>query len=549
VTFGILIAMDDENEQLRFVALQNAHSILVTRRRAEAELLEAFRRTEERTNYALNAAHMAVWELDLLTRQITSSETMAPLFGLDADEEVATLDAGFALVHADDRRMVEEHVARAAHEGSDLQMEFRAPWPSGEIHWLAVRGRVLRDATGRPSRLLGILTDVSERKSLEGQLRQAQKLEAVGLLAGGIAHDFNNILSVILSCSEFLLEEMGAKSPLRTDVEEIRKAGKRAADLTKQILAFSRQQVLAPKILDLNEVLEAVSKMLARVVGEDIELEMRLATDLDKVKADPGQIEQVIMNLVVNARDAMPQGGRLTIETANVRLDAADGEGALRIGPGRHVRIAVGDSGVGMDPSTQARIFEPFFTTKELGKGTGLGLATVFGIVQQSGGTIRVQSEVNVGTTFEIYLPPTQGKMSWPVRMSPLPLQTRGTETILLVEDEDQVRAVASSILRKAGYRVFEASGPEEALAICEQHGPQIQLLLSDVVMPKMSGRQLAERIGARHASVKVLLMSGYTDDAVVRHGVVDDGVAFLQKPLTPAVLTLKVREVLDLLA
>jgi two-component system, cell cycle sensor histidine kinase and response regulator CckA len=450
--------MDEEEQRLRYAGLQNAQTILSARRRAEDELLQSLRRAEERTNYALTAAHMAVWELDLLTGQVSSSQTMAALFGLAAGQEAKSLEAGFSMVHHDDRRMVEDSVARAAVEGTDLQLEFRATWPTGDIHWMAVRGCLLRDEAGRPARMLGIVTDISERKSLESQLRQAQKLEAVGLLAGGIAHDFNNILSVILSCSEFLLDEVGRDSPLRIDVEEIQKAGRRAANLTKQILAFSRQQVLAPKILDLNEVLAIASQMLERVLGEDIEFETRLAPDLERVKADPGQIEQVLMNLVVNARDAMPQGGKLTIQTSNV--DVADADGHLGVPSGCYVRIAVGDTGVGMTRATQARIFEPFFTTKDRGKGTGLGLATVFGIVQQSGGSIRVDTELDVGTTFEVYLPRTQGKTSWPVPPSLRPAEARGTETILLVEDEDQVRAVASAILKKAGYRVLEATGP-----------------------------------------------------------------------------------------
>jgi two-component system cell cycle sensor histidine kinase/response regulator CckA len=286
--------------------------------------------------------------------------------------------------------------------------------------------------------------------------------------------------------------------------------------------------------------------MLKRVLGEDIELKTSLAADLGKVKADPGQIEQVIMNLVVNARDAMGAGGTLAIETSNIHIDETNAEAHFSVAPGQYVMIVVSDTGIGMDKATQARIFEPFFTTKERGKGTGLGLSTVFGIVQQSGGTISVISEPQVGTTFKIYLPRTQDKKTSSLRISAPPAAARGAETILLVEDEDQVRAVASSILKKAGYRVFEASGPEEALAICAEHGAEIRLLLTDVVMPKMSGRQLAERIVSLHGDMKVLFMSGYTDDAILRHGVLDSGVAFLQKPLTPSVLIRRVQEVLD---
>jgi two-component system cell cycle sensor histidine kinase/response regulator CckA len=541
---------DDEGSEdekaTRLVALANANSALVARHRAEDLLLQTLRRNEERTNYALGAAHTGVWEFYLVTRELTWSETMGPLFGLTPGHVPASPEAVLARIHPDDRAMVEDCVVQAARDGTDLEVEFRVAWPDGDAHWLAARGRVLRDENDRPMRMLGIGTDISDRKSLEAQLHQAQKLEAVGLLAGGIAHDFNNILSVILSYSEFLLQEVGSTSPLRGDLEAIHKAGKRAADLTRQVLAFSRQQVLAPKILDLNDVIVIVSNMLTRVLGEDIELETNLATDLGKVKADPGQIEQVIVNLVVNARDAMPRGGTLTIETSNARLDDADAAAHIGVTPGRHVMIAVSDTGEGMDKTTQSRIFEPFFTTKERGKGTGLGLSTVFGIVQQSGGTIWVYSEPHVGTTFKVYLPRVPDQASPPRVGSARPPQSRGGETVLLVEDDDQVRAVASSILENAGYRVLPAATPAEAFAICAEHGLEIDLLLTDVVMPKMSGRELAEQIVALQASVKVLFMSGYTDDAIVRHGVRDSGVAFLQKPLTPAALTRKVREVLD---
>jgi two-component system, cell cycle sensor histidine kinase and response regulator CckA len=535
-----------EDEEKRLAALASANSVLVARHRAEDLLLRTLRRNEERTNYALGAAHTGVWEFDLVTRELTWSETMAPLFGLKPGEVLASPDAVLARIHLDDRAVVEDCVAHAARDGTDLEVEFRVAWPDGDTHWLAARGRVLRDETDRPVRVLGIGTDISDRKSLEAQLHQAQKLEAVGLLAGGIAHDFNNILSVILSYSEFLLQQVGSTSPFRGDLEEIHKAGKRAADLTRQVLAFSRQQVLAPKILDLNDVLVIVSNMLTRVLGEDIELETLLAKDLGKVKADPGQIEQVIVNLVVNARDAMPRGGKVTIETSNVRLDDADAAVHVGVTPGRHVMIAVSDTGVGMDKITQSRIFEPFFTTKERGKGSGLGLSTVFGIVQQSGGTIWVYSEPNVGTTFKVYLPRAPDQASSPSVGSTRPPRSHGGETILLVEDDDQVRAVASSILKDAGYRVFQAGTPAEAFALCAEHGDEIDLLLTDVVMPKMSGRQLAEQIVALRANVKVLFMSGYTDDAIVRHGVLDSGVAFLQKPLTPSALTRRIREVLD---
>ncbi len=383
------------------------------------------------------------------------------------------------------------------------------------------------------------------RKS-EEQLRQAQKMEAVGRLAGGIAHDFNNLLSVILSYSEIVSSTLKSDHPSRPDLDEIKKAGARAADLTRQLLAFSRQQVLDLRILDVNEIVTGVNKMLARVLGEDVELTMVLARRLAKVRADPGQIEQVLMNLVVNARDAMPNGGKVTVETSNVELDPTYARDLLGVTAGPHVMIAVSDTGVGMDKETQARVFEPFFTTKELGKGTGLGLSTVFGIVKQSGGHIWLYSEPGRGTTLKIYLPRAEGKVDWTPSINPPNADVRGIETILLVEDEDQVRAVASGILKRAGYHVLEARSPGEALLISEQHPVTIHLLLTDVVMPKMNGRQLAERIGSTRPDIKTVFMSGYTDNVVLHHGVLDSGSFFLQKPFTPSSLAGKVRWALD---
>ena len=387
----------------------------------------------------------------------------------------------------------------------------------------------------------------AERNRLEEQLRAAQKMEAIGGLAGGIAHDFNNLLSVILSFTGFAMDAVREGGPLRDDLLEVKKAGERAAVLTRQLLAFSRKQVLRAVPVNLNEIAAAVEKMLRRILGEDIDFVQVLAPDLGLTRADPGQIEQVIMNLVVNARDAMPEGGKLTIETGNVEVDEEYAARHVAVRPGSYVQLVVTDTGCGMDAKTKARLFEPFFTTKEKGKGTGLGLSTAYGIVKQSGGDIWVYSEPGGGTTFKIYLPRDRSAAQVTATKPPtVPRQSTGTETILLVEDEEALRRVAERALAAAGYTVLTAAGGEAALQTSAQHAGEIHLLLTDVVMPQMSGKALAQQLCRARPPLKVLYMSGYTDDAIVHHGVLDPGTHFLGKPFTAADLTRKVREVLD---
>jgi signal transduction histidine kinase len=404
---------------------------------------------------------------------------------------------------------------------------------------------------GKLFRVWGTQRDITDHKKLEEQLRQAQKMEAIGRLAGGVAHDFNNLLTVINGYSELVLEAVDRYDELvRPLVAEIHQAGARAAALTGQLLAFSRQQIVQPRPVDLNGLVSDLQRMLSRVIGEDIELTTTLRPGLDRVSADPAQLEQVILNLAVNARDAMPQGGRLTVRTENVHLKdgfAEDFSGDLsEVLPGPYVRLSVSDTGRGMTAETLTHLFEPFFTTKESGQGTGLGLATVYGIVKQFGGHVRVQSELERGSTFEIHLPalPRQSAShDSPADRQPPP---RGSETILLVEDEDGVRAVATRMLRQLGYNVLAAAdGPQALKLVGQQPGP-IDLLLTDIVMPGMNGRQVAERIRAARADVKVLYMSGYTDDAILRHGISESEVAFVQKPFSMAMLARRVREILD---
>jgi len=404
----------------------------------------------------------------------------------------------------------------------------------------------LMAADGSFSGLLCLVQDVSDRRRLEEQIRQAQKMEAVGRLAGGMAHDFNNLLTVISGYTDMALSSLRADDPTREILEEVQKAGNRAAALTRQLLAFSRKQVLMPVVLDLNELVRELEKMLVRLIGEDIDLAIRPAPKLWPVRVDAGQMEQVVMNLVVNSRDAMPEGGKLTIETSNITLDDEYASKHAEARAGDHVLLAVTDTGTGMDEATRARIFEPFFTTKGPDRGTGLGLSTVYGIVKQSGGHIAVYSEPGRGTCFKIYLPSAQTPTAASGQAASSGPALQGSETVLLVEDEAAVRALARTALKQRGYRVLEADNGAAALHVAEEFAEPIHLLATDVVMPHMSGRELAERLVPLRPNMKVLFLSGYMDDAIVRHGLLESTAAFLHKPYTPQGLAAKVREVLD---
>jgi len=399
----------------------------------------------------------------------------------------------------------------------------------------------------------GVTTDITARKEaergraqLEEQLRQAQKIDSMGRLAGGVAHDFNNILTAIRGYAELMLLELAPGDPMRSSVTEISRAGERAADLTRQLLAFSRRQLLQPRVLALNSLIADSIKMLQRLLGEDIELVTLLDPELGHVKADAGQMEQVILNLALNARDAMPQGGKLTLETRNVILQEEYAQKHFSLQPGSYIMMTISDIGCGMDPHTLSHIFEPFFTTKEPGKGTGLGLSTVYGIVQQSGGSIWVYSEPGRGTTFKIYLPRIEEPLDEAGEKRIESDNPRGSETILVVEDDEIVRKLTCQALRRYGYQVIEAANGIEALLSCEKYPEPIPLMITDVVMPQISGPELATRLRLLHPETQVLYISGYTDDAVVRHGLLDAALYFLQKPFTPGALVHKVRDILD---
>jgi len=509
------------------------------RRRAEAALREA----EAGYSTLVEQAPVGIYRSNPAGRFLSANRALARILGYDSPAELLGLDMTRD-VYADpaERQRLLDRDSYTEREYDEVE----ATWKRKDGRRLTVQlsVRAVRDGSGDVEYYETFVRDVTEQRRLEGQLLQAQKMEAVGRLAGGVAHDFNNLLTVILSYSDLLLEDLPPEIPDRADVAEIRKAAVAASSLTRQLLAFSRQQVLEPRVLDVNTVVASTEKLLTRLLGEDVSLTTTLAAALGAVKVDPGQLEQIIMNLAVNARDAMPRGGRLSIETANVEMDESYVHGHPLARPGHYVMLAVSDTGTGMDAATQARIFEPFFTTKEAGKGTGLGLATVYGIVRQSSGFIWVYSEPGHGTSFKIYLPRVDEPVS--PAGAPAPQVVGGSETVLVVEDVAAVRAVTRQMLERQGYCVLEAANGATALSLARQHQSAIHLLVTDVVMPEVSGRELADQLVQLRPDMKVLFMSGYTDDAVVRHGILQEGIAYLQKPFTPDTLARKVRAVLD---
>jgi two-component system, cell cycle sensor histidine kinase and response regulator CckA len=512
----------------------------------EREQVQArLRRSEERTTFALRAAHTGIWELRLASGEVYWSETLEEIAGLGAGQGPKTWDEFLGYLDPHDRETIRERLRQAiAARAEEFSAEFAFAAPDGRRRYLEGQGRFVLNQQGQPDVLLGVAIDVTERRMTELQLQQAQKMEAIGRLAGGVAHDFNNLLTAILGHSELVLNRV-SDAEARADIDEIRKAGERASRLTRQLLAFSRKQMLVPQILDLNEAVVDLEKMLSRLIGEDVRIEIVSSTPLDRTRVDPGQIEQLLMNLVVNARDAMPQGGTIRIATGNVAMDAEAAQKHQGAAPGRYVSLSVADTGCGMTADVLAHAFEPFFTTKGPGKGTGLGLATVYGIVSQSGGYVTIDSTAGVGTTVTTYLPATADPIERPAEKPPA-AALPGTETILVVEDETSVRGLIRRTLKRYGYTILEARDVADAIAIAARHDRPIHLLLTDIVMPEMNGPNLAQLVVRDHPAVKVLYVSGFPWSQAVGGASMSSRAAFLAKPFTPTALATTVRECLD---
>jgi len=507
---------------------------------------EALRESEQRFRLMAETIHDVFW---IATPRIGKTVYVSPgyeyIWGRTREALYRNPKLFLETVHPEDRERVKTEIIAARERSIPWSHEYRIIRPDGTVRWIQNRGFPVRDDQGRVTLFTGVATDITERKALEQQLLQAQKMEAVGRLAGGVAHDFNNLLMAITGYGELMRDKVLKEDPLYGHLENILKAGDRAAALTRQLLTFSRQKIIHPEVIDLNRVVLDLEPMLRRLIGEDLHLEVVTDRRPGAVKADPGQMDQIIMNLVVNARDAMPQGGRLTLKTAPVNFTVGCQSKFGLTPPGAYVMLEVQDTGVGMDEATQSHIFEPFFTTKEVGKGTGLGLSTVYGIVKQSGGYLDVTSGPGAGSAFTIYFPRLEAIVEPPKAKIPITASFRGEETILLVEDEDMLRGLLAKFLRIYGYTVLEARHGGEALLTCERHPGPIHLMVTDVVMPQMSGRELVDRLTPLRPEMKVLYMSGYAEDALVQHGVEDLSVAFLQKPFRPIELARRVHAVL----
>jgi PAS domain S-box-containing protein len=536
--------------RVRAITVRGRPCFLLTCSSFEASqwLEEDLRRHKEWQKYVELASNDAIWDWDLARGRVTWNQGVYELFGYTPGEVDRSDPWWSERIHPADKARVVEGIHAVIDKGGEFWGDhYRFRRADNSYAHVVDRGFVIRDEEGRALRMIGTLADITDRHSLEEQLLQSQKMEAMGRLAGGVAHDFNNLLTAIIGYAQLNVMSLPVGDRARRDLQEIQKAAERAASLTRQLLAFSRRQVIEPRVVKLNDLIFEMDKMLRRLIGEDIELVTLPAPDLGHIRVDPGQIEQVIVNLAVNARDAMPEGGKLRVVTENSHVSLDDPRVLGGLSAGKYVTLEVKDTGMGMTEEVKARIFEPFFTTKEPGKGTGLGLATCYGIVKQSGGHIEVDSEPGKGAKFAIYFPRIEESAAALPKRDDLGFLPQGQETVLLVEDEPSVRGLALRILQELGYSVLVASNGDEALRVLKDNeGRKIDLLLSDVVMPQLGGRELAERFRLIHPEAKIILVSGYTDDALVRQSLPEQGIAFLQKPFTPASFARKVREVLD---
>jgi PAS domain S-box-containing protein len=507
---------------------------------------EDTRIAEERMRFALDSAGVGIWDMDYATGVLQWSETLEAQYGLQPGTFAGTFDDFINRIDPRERASVVDTLAKASQSGTDFFIQHRSMWPDGTVRFLSGAGRIHLDAHGAPARGVGISMDITERRTLEEQYQQAQKMEALGRLAGGVAHDFNNLLTVILGYCEVLLTALDPDEERQRDLAEIQKAGMCAAALTRQLLAFSRKEIIEPTVLDLNAVVTDMRVMLGRLIREDVKVVLTHPPKLASVKADRGQVEQMVMNLAVNAQDAMPKGGTMTIETANAELDEDYARTHLGVRPGAYVALTVTDTGTGMTSEVMARVFEPFFTTKETGKGTGLGLATVHGIAGRNGGSVNVHSEVGNGTSFSVYFPVSDAAQTVGEVVAPVAaVHAVQGETVLVVEDAHALRELTRKLLQRQGYAVLVAANADEALQVFDGNA-SIDVVLTDVVMPGASGPELTRQLVERRPAMKVIYMSGYTEDAVVHHGVLKPGIAFLHKPFTSDALGRKVREALD---